>query len=92
MQQPPGLEIHGGDDKIAKILKAIGVKIPDCEEGDELILRLRKSLYGLVAAGRLFNKYVVAWALRIGFVQLRTVECIFIYEKEIAMSDGTIHR
>jgi len=32
MSQPDGLEIHGGDDKIAKILKAIGIKIPDCEE------------------------------------------------------------
>ena len=92
MFQPDHLEVKHDDDAIAVLLKAIGVEIPTCEEGDELILRLRKSLYGLVAAGRLFNKYVVAWALRIGFMQLRTDECIFIFDKEVKLSDGTTQR
>jgi hypothetical protein len=66
----------------------MGIESPG-KEGEELVLRLRKSLYGLVSAGRLFNKFVVAWALKCGFVQLRTDECIFVYTETQLMSDGT---
>ena len=47
-------------------------------EHQEEIVRLRKSLYGLESAGRLYNKFIVAWALRCGFIQLRTHECIYV--------------
>jgi len=64
----------------------MGIKIPGAE-GEELALRLRKSLYGLVSAGRLFNKFVVAWALRCGFRQLHTDECMFTFSKTEINSD-----
>jgi hypothetical protein len=90
MKQPPGLEIRGGQsDDIAQLLRQMGVHIPG-KEGEELVLRLRKSLYGLVSAGRLFNKFIVAWALRCGFIQLRTDECIFVYTETRVLSDGSL--
>ena len=77
MKQPPGFEVFGGQtDGLAEILISLGVKLPG-KDGEELILKLRKSLYGLVAAGRIFNRFVVAWALKNGFEQLRTDECFF---------------
>jgi hypothetical protein len=88
MRQPPGLEICGGqNDEIAQMLRKMGVHIPG-KDGEELVLRLQKSLYGLVSAGRLFNKYIVAWALKCGFTQLRTDECLFIYVQTRHESDG----
>ena len=89
MFQPPGLEVRGGqNDATAQLLRDMGIEIPGAE-GEELVLRLRKSLYGLVSAGRLFNKFVVAWALRCGFRQLRTDECMFVFSKIEIHSDGS---
>ena len=89
MKQPPGLEVRGGQvDEMAQLLRHMGVEIPG-KDGEELVLRLRKSLYGLVSAGRLFNKFVVAWALRCGFTQLRTDECIFVFVMFEIDSTGT---
>ena len=93
MKQPPGLEIRGGQsDDIAQLLRQMGVHIPG-KEGEELVLRLRKSLYGLVSAGRLFNKFIVAWALRsaCGFIQLRT-DNVYLYTQRLKLYQMVVYQ
>jgi hypothetical protein len=90
MRQPPCFEIRGGQThELTQIVRSLGVEIPG-KDGEELVLRLRKSLYGLVSAGRFFNKYVVAWALKCGFTHLRTDECLFMYVMVETRPDGNI--
>jgi hypothetical protein len=83
-----GFEVNDLDNygnlRLAQWLKSLGAKFPsEIPEGDELLIRFIRSIYGLGRSGRDWNHCWTNWAtFEEGFVCLKSDECIFrLYRK-----------
>jgi hypothetical protein len=52
-------------------------EVADGKKGEEYVLKIKKNYYGQKQAGRVWNKYLVAKLLEVGFEQSEQDECLF---------------
>ena len=63
------------DNIYMKILQ--GFKVQDGSNPEEWVLHLKKNVYGMVQASRVWNKYLVSKLQKAGFKQSKMDECLF---------------
>jgi Reverse transcriptase (RNA-dependent DNA polymerase) len=54
-----------------------GFNVPNAKAGDDYVMEVLRNIYGQKQAGRVWNKFLVARLLSIGFVQSKHDECVF---------------
>jgi ribA/ribD-fused uncharacterized protein len=87
MKQPPGFAIEDiskeADQALLKWYTDIGMKVPqNLKPGEKLACRLRRALYGLKVSARLHHANMTAWFIEIGFIPLKSDDCVFVYRND----------